>query len=89
MSRSADQSLPDHMPSSVTLREVFTRYLDITAVPKRSFFIFLRHSATDSLEQERLDEFLSEEGAVRNNPQISILLLIHYPRMNFTSIVNE
>lgn len=62
--RQTDQSLPNHLPSIVTLREVFTRYLDITAVPKRSFFTFLRHFATDSLEQEKLDEFLSEEGAV-------------------------
>ncbi|KAI0070674.1 riboflavin synthase domain-like protein [Panus rudis PR-1116 ss-1] len=58
-----DQSLPDHLPAVVTLRRLFTRHLDITAVPRRSFFALLRHFATDDLEREKLDEFLSEEGA--------------------------
>ncbi|CAL1697805.1 unnamed protein product [Somion occarium] len=58
-----DQSLPDHLPETATLRQLFTRYLDITAVPKRSFFSTLRHFTTDELEREKLDEFLSEEGA--------------------------
>ncbi|KAI0632697.1 riboflavin synthase domain-like protein [Trametes polyzona] len=58
-----DQSLPDHLPSTTTLREVFTRYLDINAVPRRSFFAFLQHFAQDELEREKLEEFLSDEGA--------------------------
>lgn len=58
-----DQSLPDHLPKVSTLRKIFTRYLDITAVPRRSFFSTLRHFASDELEIEKLDEFLSDEGA--------------------------
>lgn len=60
----ADQSLPDHLPSTTTLREIFTRYLDFNAVPRRSFFAILKHFAQDELEREKLEEFLSEEGAV-------------------------
>ncbi|TCD66631.1 NAPDH-dependent diflavin reductase [Steccherinum ochraceum] len=58
-----DQSLPDHMPRTVTLRQLFTRYLDISAVPRRSFFALLRHFVSDELEKEKIDEFLSPEGA--------------------------
>ncbi|KAI0819807.1 riboflavin synthase domain-like protein, partial [Trametes gibbosa] len=58
-----DQSLPDHLPSTTTLREIFTRYLDFNAVPRRSFFAILKHFAQDELEREKLEEFLSEEGA--------------------------
>ncbi|EED81903.1 predicted protein [Postia placenta Mad-698-R] len=38
-------------------------YLDISAVPRRSFFAMLRHFVSDKLEEEKLDEFLSPEGA--------------------------
>ncbi|KAJ3477514.1 hypothetical protein NLI96_g10410 [Meripilus lineatus] len=58
-----DQSLPDHMPTTLTLRQLFTRFLDITAIPRRSFFSYLRHFATNDLETEKIEEFLSEEGA--------------------------
>ncbi|KAI0920248.1 hypothetical protein AcV5_010040 [Taiwanofungus camphoratus] len=58
-----DQSIPDHLPRNSTLRELFTRHLDISAVPRRSFFALLRHFVTDELEIEKLDEFLSTEGA--------------------------
>ncbi|KAI0776652.1 riboflavin synthase domain-like protein [Trametes elegans] len=58
-----DQSLPDHLPTTTTLREIFTRYVDLNAVPRRSFFALLRHFAQDELEREKLDEFLTEEGA--------------------------
>lgn len=58
-----DQSLPDHLPSRSTLRTIFTRYLDFNAVPRRSFFRYIRHFTTDAAEREKLDEFLSLEGA--------------------------
>ncbi|KZT67892.1 riboflavin synthase domain-like protein [Daedalea quercina L-15889] len=58
-----DQSLPDFLPTTTTLRTLFTRHLDISAVPRRSFFALLRHFVFDELEIEKLDEFLSEEGA--------------------------
>ncbi|KAH7888220.1 hypothetical protein F5I97DRAFT_1806465 [Phlebopus sp. FC_14] len=58
-----DQSLPEHVPSVTTLRVIFTRYLDFNAVPRRPFFQLLRHFAADELEREKLDEFVSREGA--------------------------
>ncbi|KAJ6460363.1 hypothetical protein C8R47DRAFT_1161017 [Mycena vitilis] len=58
-----DQSLPDHLPEAVSPRDLFTQYLDFSAVPRRSFFEYLRHFTTDELEREKLDEFLSREGA--------------------------
>ncbi|TFK37556.1 hypothetical protein BDQ12DRAFT_652582 [Crucibulum laeve] len=59
----SDQSLPDHLPEVTTLRTLFSRYVDFNAVPTRSFFQFLRYFTTDDLEKEKLDEFLSPEGA--------------------------
>ncbi|KAG2005800.1 NADPH-ferrihemoprotein reductase [Coprinopsis cinerea AmutBmut pab1-1] len=60
----ADQSLPDFLPQKVTLRTLFTRYLDFNAVPRRSFFQYIRNFTTDELEREKLDEFLTgPEGA--------------------------
>ncbi len=44
---------------------LFTRYLDFNAVPRRSFFQYLRDFTSDDLEREKLEEFLSKEGAVR------------------------
>jgi sulfite reductase alpha subunit-like flavoprotein len=60
----ADQSLPDHLPQVSTLRILFSRHLDISAVPKRSFFRLLKYFATDEREREKLEEFSSPEGAV-------------------------
>ncbi|KAJ3540375.1 hypothetical protein NM688_g6234 [Phlebia brevispora] len=57
-----DQSLPPHLPSKLTLRVLFTKYLDINAIPRRSFFALLRYFTTDQLETEKLEEFLSPEG---------------------------
>ena len=59
-----DQSLPEHTPQITTLRALFSRYLDFNAVPRRSFFELLRWFATDDMEREKLDEFISNEGAV-------------------------
>ncbi|KIK11297.1 hypothetical protein PISMIDRAFT_122941 [Pisolithus microcarpus 441] len=58
-----DQTLPDHIPCITTLRVLFTHHLDFNAVPRRSFFQILRYFTTDDSERERLDEFLSLEGA--------------------------
>ena len=60
-----DQSLPSHLPRITTLKILFSRFLDFRAVPRRSFFQYLRYFVTDELEREKLDEFLSIEGAVR------------------------
>ncbi|KAJ4480982.1 hypothetical protein J3R30DRAFT_3462879 [Lentinula aciculospora] len=58
-----DQSLPDHLSHFSTLRTIFSRYLDFNAVPRRSFFGYLRYFTSDGAEKERLDEFLSPEHA--------------------------
>ncbi|KAJ7116343.1 hypothetical protein C8R44DRAFT_792242 [Mycena epipterygia] len=58
-----DQSLPEHLPDKVTPRAIFTRHLNFNAVPRRSFFEYLRYFTADELEREKLDEFLSREGA--------------------------
>ncbi|KAL1692761.1 hypothetical protein GGG16DRAFT_50760 [Schizophyllum commune] len=55
-----DQTLPSFLPPVSTLRTLFTRYLDFNAVPRRGFFVWLRHFASDELERERLDEFLGD-----------------------------
>ncbi|KAI6009750.1 riboflavin synthase domain-like protein [Pisolithus microcarpus] len=58
-----DQTLPDRIPCVTTLRVLFTHHLDFNAVPRRSFFQILWYFTTDDSECERLDEFLSLEGA--------------------------
>ncbi|KAF8479036.1 riboflavin synthase domain-like protein [Russula ochroleuca] len=58
-----DQSLPDHLPQVSTLRILFSRHLDIGAVPNRPFFRLLKYFATDEREREKLEEFSSPEGA--------------------------
>lgn len=58
------------------MREIFTRYVDINAVPRRSFFALLKHFAQDDMEREKLDEFLSEEGAVRCACSSSVLFRV-------------
>ncbi|KAI5306325.1 NAPDH-dependent diflavin reductase [Ascosphaera pollenicola] len=44
-----------------TLRELLTDYLDVNAVPRRSFFSNLSHFAKDTSHKERLLEFASSE----------------------------
>ncbi|KAF9265084.1 riboflavin synthase domain-like protein [Marasmius fiardii PR-910] len=58
-----DQSLPEYLPRKLCLREIFTRYLDFNAVPRRSFFQYLRYFTKEEAEIERLDELLAESGA--------------------------
>jgi sulfite reductase alpha subunit-like flavoprotein len=65
--RYLDDALPHNIPRSSTLRKLFTGYLDFSCVPRRSFFEALRHFAQDEMEREKLDEFLSDDGAVRIN----------------------
>jgi hypothetical protein len=57
----------------VTLKLLFSHFLDFNAVPRRSFFQYLRYFTTDELEIEKLDEFLSKEGAVGECQDISFL----------------
>jgi len=62
MVRLGEQPLPPHIPPTLTLREVFTKYLDINAVPRRSFFELLQYFTTDDMEREKLHEFCTIEG---------------------------
>jgi sulfite reductase alpha subunit-like flavoprotein len=64
-SSSSDQPIPEYLlDNPTTLRTLLTSVLDITAVPRKSFFELLRHFTQDSLETEKLQEFtsLSAEG---------------------------
>ncbi|PGH20336.1 hypothetical protein AJ80_03604 [Polytolypa hystricis UAMH7299] len=44
-----------------TLRTLFTDYLDIMAIPRRSFFSSIAHFTDDSMHKERLLEFTDPE----------------------------
>ncbi|XP_062815195.1 NADPH-dependent diflavin oxidoreductase 1 isoform X2 [Anolis carolinensis] len=55
-------SLPAQLPQPCSVRHLVTHYLDITCVPRRSFFELLSHFSTDDLEREKLREFSSAQG---------------------------
>jgi sulfite reductase alpha subunit-like flavoprotein len=62
----------------LTLRSLMTHHLDITAIPRRSFFALAWHFADNEREQERLREFSTLEGLqdlydYANRPRRSIL----------------
>ncbi|QVM12017.1 NAPDH-dependent diflavin reductase [Coccidioides posadasii str. Silveira] len=44
-----------------TLRELLTNYLDIMAIPRRSFFSQISHFTDDTMQKERLLEFTNPE----------------------------
>jgi len=86
LSITTDQSLPDHLPHVSTLRALFTRHLDINAVPKRAFFRHLKHFATDEREREKLEEFCSPEGAVIVSPFLVRVVHFNSNRKNYMTI---
>lgn len=45
----------------LTLRTLLTNHLDITAIPRRSFFATLAHFTTDETQHDRLVEFTSPD----------------------------
>lgn len=47
--------------SPLTLRNLLTDYLDITAIPRRSFFSNISHFTDDPMHKERLVEFTDPE----------------------------
>lgn len=55
-------SVPWRLPQPCTVRHLVESYLDISAVPRRSFFELLSTMATNELEQEKLLEFSSAAG---------------------------
>ncbi|XP_069627893.1 NADPH-dependent diflavin oxidoreductase 1 isoform X3 [Haliaeetus albicilla] len=57
-----DASLPALLPQPCTIRHLVTHYLDISCVPRRSFFELLSYFSTNELEREKLQEFSSAQG---------------------------
>ena len=47
--------------SHLTLRKLLMKHLDITAIPRRSFFAFVAHFASNPMQKERLLEFTNPE----------------------------
>ncbi|TMS07974.1 NADPH-dependent diflavin oxidoreductase 1 [Larimichthys crocea] len=54
--------VPARLPQPCAVRYLVESYLDINAVPRRSFFELLLTFATNELEHEKLMEFSSAEG---------------------------
>lgn len=68
--------------SPVTLRTLLTEYLDIRAIPRRSFFASIAHYTTDEQHKERLldftnPEFINELWDYTTRPRRSILEVLH------------
>ncbi|KAJ5665068.1 Oxidoreductase FAD/NAD(P)-binding [Penicillium maclennaniae] len=68
--------------SNLTLRSLFTDYLDIKAIPRRSFFSTIAHYTSDEMHKERLLEFtnpeyLDELWDYTSRPRRSILEVLH------------
>jgi sulfite reductase alpha subunit-like flavoprotein len=61
-----DRKVPAHWDSVLTLRKMFENYLDIFSTPRRSFFEFLSFFTTNEDHTEKLKEFCSAEGQVRD-----------------------
>ena len=56
--------MPPRLSQKMSLEELVRCHLDISSVPRRSFFEKLAHFADDELEKEKLHEFCSSEGQV-------------------------
>lgn len=74
MRRYVERPLPSHWPRQTTLRQLFTHYLDIFAVPRRSFFEWLSYFTTAELETEKLQEFCTADGQVPLEASIECLM---------------
>ncbi|KAL5003183.1 NADPH-dependent diflavin oxidoreductase 1 [Aspergillus recurvatus] len=66
----------------LTLRELLINYLDIRAIPRRSFFAAIAHYTTYEMHKERLleftnPEFLDEFWDYTTRPRRSILEILH------------
>ncbi|XP_041753477.1 NADPH-dependent diflavin oxidoreductase 1 isoform X1 [Coregonus clupeaformis] len=55
-------SVPARLAQPCTVRRLVESFLDIAAVPRRSFFELLATFATNELEREKLSEFSSAQG---------------------------
>ncbi|XP_066516156.1 NADPH-dependent diflavin oxidoreductase 1 [Hoplias malabaricus] len=54
--------VPVRLPQPCSVKYLIEQYLDIAAVPRRSFFELLTTFATNELEREKLAEFSSAQG---------------------------
>ncbi|KAJ5737493.1 uncharacterized protein N7483_002618 [Penicillium malachiteum] len=66
----------------LTLRSLLIDYLDLKAIPRRSFFSTIAHYTNDELQKERLQEFtnpeyLDELWDYTSRPRRSILEVMH------------
>ncbi|XP_045923314.1 NADPH-dependent diflavin oxidoreductase 1 isoform X1 [Micropterus dolomieu] len=57
-----DTAVPARLPQPCSVHHLVESYLDIAAVPRRSFFELLSTFATNELEREKLAEFSSAAG---------------------------
>uniref|UniRef100_A0A8C6K2Q6 NADPH-dependent diflavin oxidoreductase 1 n=1 Tax=Melopsittacus undulatus TaxID=13146 RepID=A0A8C6K2Q6_MELUD len=57
-----EPALPALLPQPCSIRHLVTHYLDISCVPRRSFFQLLSCFSTSELEREKLQEFSSAQG---------------------------
>ncbi|XP_008423034.1 NADPH-dependent diflavin oxidoreductase 1 [Poecilia reticulata] len=58
----SDAAVPARLPRPCSVRHLVERYLDVAAVPRRSFFELLVAAATSDLERDKLLEFCSPAG---------------------------
>ncbi|XP_014853881.1 PREDICTED: NADPH-dependent diflavin oxidoreductase 1 [Poecilia mexicana] len=58
----SDAPVPARLPRPCSVRHLVERYLDVAAVPRRSFFELLAAVATSDLERDKLLEFCSPAG---------------------------
>lgn len=66
--------------SSITLRDLFERYLDIFGKPRRHFFQLLSFFTENEIHKEKLLEFASTEGQVIEFNQIELNNYAYRPR---------
>ncbi|GLB44575.1 putative component of the cytosolic iron-sulfur (Fe-S) protein assembly (CIA) machinery [Lyophyllum shimeji] len=81
-----DQTLPDHLPlypQRTTLRTLIARHVDFRAVPRRSFFQYLRYFTSDEREVETLDDWLSPAGGD------DLYEYCHRPRRTIHEVMSE
>ncbi|XP_020781782.1 NADPH-dependent diflavin oxidoreductase 1 [Boleophthalmus pectinirostris] len=62
LSPTENTPVPARLPQPCSVRQLVETYLDIAAVPRRSFFELLLTFATNELEREKLVEFSSTAG---------------------------
>lgn len=53
---------PARLPQPCSVHHLLSRYLDISSVPRRSFFELLACFSRHELEREKLLEFISAQG---------------------------